>query len=242
MPVRLPARATLVAGLLLVPAAALAQTADTLRLTADLGVVNTAGNTELTTLNVGQGLRWRRGRLALGQTFRVVYGRSDGVTTSAQWRAGVRGDYAVSGAVAIYAATGYDRDRFAGIARRIEEGAGIAVGVIRRVRDRLDGEAGLSLVQQRSTLATENDFASARAAASYTHHFAEATFLRQTVGLDANLQDGSDYRVSSESALVAPLSRRLALQISYVARFDHKPEPGFRSTDRLLTSGLQISF
>ncbi len=239
---RLPARVALAAGLLLVPAAARAQAADTLRLTADLGVVNTAGNTELTTVNVGQAVRWRRGRLALGQTFRVVYGRSDGVTTSAQWRAGLRGDFALSDAVSVYAATGYDRDRFAGIARRLEEGAGIAVGVLRRSRDRLDGEAGLSLVQQRSTLATEDDFASARAATSYTHHFAEETYLRQTVGLDANLQDGSDYRVSTESALLAPLSRRLALQISYVVRFDHQPEPGFRSTDRLLTSGLQISF
>ncbi len=238
----LQAGVALAAGMLLFSARARAQTADSVRITADLGVVNTAGNSDLTTVNVGQALRWRRGRLALGQTFRVVYGRSDGVTTSALWRAGVRGDYDLSSAVAVYVATGFDRDRFAGLARRLEEGAGVAMGLVRRLRDRLDAEAGLSLVQQRSILAAENDFASGRAAASYVHHFAKETFAQQTVSLDANLQDGADYRISTESALVAPLSRRLALQISYVIRYDHQPEPGFRSTDRLLTSGLQISF
>jgi putative salt-induced outer membrane protein YdiY len=40
---------------------------------------------------------------------------------------------------------------------------------------------------------------------------------------------------------VAPLSSHLALKISYVVRYDHRPEPGFRSTDRLLTSGLQFT-
>ncbi|MEO8090874.1 MAG: DUF481 domain-containing protein [Gemmatimonadales bacterium] len=231
----------LAGGLLLAAAPAAAQTTDSLRLTGDLGIVSTSGNTELTTVNVGEEVRWWRGRLTLGQTFALVYGRSGGATTSALWRGGVRGDYALVEAISAYALVAYDRDRFTGIARRFEEGGGIAVGFIRSTRNRVEAEAGLSLIQQRSTVGLQDDFASARGAATYAHHFTEQTYFRQLIEATANLEDGSDYRVTSESALVAPLSRRLALKISYVVRFDHQPEPGFRKTDRLLTSGLQFT-
>lgn len=229
------------AALFLGAAPAAGQSTDSLRFTGDLGIVNTAGNTDLTTINIGEEVRWRRGPLALGQTFALVYGRSSGETTSSLWRAGVRGDYALSDAVSAYARVGYDRDRFAGIARRFEEGTGIAVVLLQRPRDRLETEGGFSLVQQRSTLGTQEDFVSTRGAVEYQHHFTEETYFRQMVEATANLEDGSDYRLTSESALVAPLSSRIALKISYVVRYDHRPEPGFRSTDRLLTSGLQFT-
>jgi putative salt-induced outer membrane protein len=229
------------AGLLLGAVPAAGQSSDSLQFTGDLGIVNTAGNTDLTTINVGEAIRWRRGPLTLGQTFALVYGRSSGETTSSLWRGVVRGDYALSDAVSGYALGGYDRDRFAGIARRFEEGLGIALALLRRTRDRLETEAGFSLVQQRSTLGTQDDFASTRGAAAYQHHFTEETFFRQIVEATANLEDASDYRLTSESALVAPLSSRLALKVTYVVRYDHQPEPGFRSTDRLLTSGLQFT-
>lgn len=214
---------------------------DSLQATGDLGFVNTAGNTSVTTINAGERLRWRRGRLALGQMFAMVYGRSEGQTTSALWRAEIRGDYALSQAVAAYTLVGYDRNRFAGIARRFEEGAGLALGLVRHRRDRLEAEVGLSLIQQGSTTGLKDDFASARGAVTFEHHFAPETYLRQVVETTANLEAATDYRVTSESALVAPISQRISLKISYVIRFDHLPEPGFRSTDRLLTSGIQVT-
>ena len=229
------------AGLSLAATPAPAQSRDSLSLTGDLGIVSTAGNTDLTTINIGEEVRWRRGPLTLGQTFALVYGRSDGETTSSLWRGGVRGEYALSDDVAGYVLVGYDRDRFAGIARRFEEGTGVTLGLLRRPRDQLEAEVGFSLVQQRSTLATRDNFASSRAAATYEHRFTKETYLRQALEATANLEAASDYRLTSETALVAPLSSRLALKISYVVRFDHRPEPGFRTTDRLLTSGLQLS-
>lgn len=242
MPYSLPRGLALAGALLLIPAVAVAQAADSIRFTGDVGLVNTAGNTNLTTVNVGEEVRWRRGRLILGQVFAVVYGRSEGETTSSLWRGGVRGDYTLSERVALYATAAYDRDRFAGIARRFEEGAGIAVVPLLGPHDRFETETGLSLVQQRSTEDARDNFVSARGAVTYVHTFTSATYLRQSVETNVNLENASDFRVTSESALVAPLSRSVALKIGYVVRFDNLPEPGFRTTDRLLTSGLQISY
>ncbi len=231
----------LAGGLLLAAGPARAQEPDTLRFTGDVGVVNTAGNTDLTTVNVGQKLEWRRGRLLLAESFAVVYGRSEGETTSSLWRGSLRGDVRMSPAVAAYASAGYERNRFAGISRRLEEGAGVAFGLLRRTRDRLDLEGGVLLVQERPVVGADNKYLSARGAGRYVHQFSDRASLQQWVEVASNLEAGRDVRLNTETALVAPLSQRLALKVGYVIRFDNQPEPGFGKTDRILTTGLQFT-
>lgn len=230
---------------LLLPSAPLAAqaSADTLRLGGTIGFVQTAGNTDLVTLNVGEELAYTASRFVVRQTFSTVYGRSDGETTASSWRAGARGDYRFSPVVAGFARLGFDRDRFAGISRRLEEGLGVAVRALDRPRDLLEVEGGLDLIQERSTLGTSDDFVAGRSAARYTRRFGdgEKAYFQQLVEFLPNLETTEDFRVTSETTLVAPLSRQLALKVSYVLRLDNVPEPGFGKTDRQLMSALQIT-
>ena len=207
----------------------------------DVGFVNTAGNSEVTNLNVGEKLTHIQGRFTFKQHFALVYGRTDGATTTSQWRTGIRGDLALSPRVAVYGLTGFDRNRFAGIERRFEEGVGIGVKLVATERTKVEVEAGLSLTQQRSTLDVTDNFSAARSAALFQYNFRPTAYLLQTVEVLPNLEETDDLRVNTETALVAPLSRRLAVKISYVIRYDKLPEPGFEKTDRLLTSGLQVT-
>lgn len=207
----------------------------------DVGFVNTAGNTEVTNLNVGEKITNNRGKLTLKQFFALVYGRTDGQTTNSLWRTGLRGDYALSSTIAVFGSASFDRNRFAGISRRMEEGAGIAVKLLSRERDKVEVEAGLAFTQQRSTLDVDDNFTSARTAALFQHNFNPTAFFLQTVEVLPNLEASDDLRINTETALVAPLSRRLAIKISYVIRYDKLPEPTFEKTDRLLTSGLQVT-
>jgi putative salt-induced outer membrane protein len=207
----------------------------------DVGFVNTAGNSEVTNLNVGEKLTHIQGRFTFKQNFALVYGRTDGATTTSQWRTGIRGDLALSPRLAVYGLTGFDRNRFAGIERRFEEGVGIGVKLVAAERTKVEVEAGLSLTQQRSTLDVTDNFSAARSAALFQYNFRPTAYLLQTVEVLPNLEETDDLRVNTETALVAPLSRRLAVKISYVVRYDKLPEPGFEKTDRLLTSGLQVT-
>lgn len=236
-------RPCLAALLAAAPLAAQEPPRDTLKLSGTIGFVQTSGNTDLVTLNVGQELSYRAERVGLRQSFSTVYGRSEGETNASSWRAGVRGDYRFSRAVAVFVRLSYDRDRFAGISRRLEEGAGFAVTALQRPRDLLELEAGLDLVQERSTLGTGEDFVAGRGAVRYTRRFSDADqpYFQQSFELLPNLESTDDFRFNSESALVAPLSRQLALKVSYVIRLDNQPEPGFEKTDRVLTSALQIT-
>jgi putative salt-induced outer membrane protein len=209
--------------------------------TGDIGFVNTAGNSDVTNLNVGEKITHNRDRLTLNQFFALVYGRTEGETTNSLWRTGLRGDYALSSTIGVFGSASFDRNRFAGISRRVEEGAGIVVKLLSRERDKLELEGGISFTQQRSTLDVENNFTSARSAALFQHNFNPTAYFLQTVEVLPNLEVSDDLRINTESALVAPLSRQLAIKVSYVIRYDKLPEPGFEKTDRLLTSGLQVT-
>lgn len=50
-----------------------------------------------------------------------------------------------------------------------------------------------------------------------------------------------DLRLNGESALVAPLSNRIALRLGWLVKHDTLPVTGKRDTDTLFTSGIQIA-
>lgn len=57
-----------------------------------------------------------------------------------------------------------------------------------------------------------------------------------------NLDDTEDYRLSSLASLSVSISRYLALKISYQLKYNHRPVPGFKSTDHFLLSSLVLNF
>jgi putative salt-induced outer membrane protein len=249
MRIRLRISATM---LLWVAAGATAQAQDkkkSVGFTGDIGFVNTAGNTHLTTINVGDKLTVQAGKVALTQTFALVYGKSEGVQNANSQVLRARADYPLGTRLSMYGFAGYERNRFAGIDHRIEEGVGLAAALLRSPMNELDLEAGVGLVQQRllpdpAIDATVSDnFFSGRAAAKYKHLFSKTTYFQQTLEFLPNLEHSSDYRINSESALVAPISTHFGLKASYIIKYNHAPPSAtLAKTDRMLTTGLQVSY
>lgn len=219
------------------------------KFTGDIGLVNVKGNTDLTTVNVGDKLEVRAGKLLFTQTFALVYGKSEGEVTANSQLARVRGDYSVGDGLGVFLQAGYERNRFAGIARRLSQDAGIAVTIWRSEHNELDGEAGLGLIQERRLPDPELDatvneeFLSGRAAVRYKHLFTAAAYVQQSLEFLPNLEETSDFRINSETSLVAPLSSHFALKVGYLIRFNNAPPaPELKKTDRMLTTGLQASW
>lgn len=238
-------RSLVLAALLLVPATAAAQDSTPPRpwkLQTDFGFVNTAGNTSTTTLNGGESFSYTTGPWTLGQLFAVVYGKTDGERSAENYTASLRGDYAFTEHFGVYGLGKWDRNEFAGIERRFEEGTGFTFKPVARERTTLSLEAGISAIQERVVEGADNTFASGRGALLFKQLFATAAYFQQTAEILPNLKESADYRVNTETALVAPLSKSIAFKASYVIKFDNDPEPGFKETDRFLTSGLQIVF
>ena len=208
----------------------------------DLGLVSTAGNSAVTTLNVGEKVTWNHRALRLTQTFSIVYGRTGDSTITNQWKASVRSDVQIGGPVSIYARGAFERNTTAGIARRFEQAVGLAAELILKERTTLDVEAGTALNQQTSTTDVTNNFASGRVAVAFKQFLTASTFVSQDVEALPNLEETDDLRLNSETALTAPISSRIAVKLAYNVKFDNVPEPGFQKTDRIFSAGIQVSF
>lgn len=217
--------------------------------TGDLGFVNTAGNTHLTTLSLGDKLTVQAGKVLLTQTFALVYGKSEGVQNANSQLLRARADYPLSSRLSTYLFVGYERNRFAGIDRRTDEGVGLALAAVRSEKNELDIEAGVGLVQESrfpdpALDATVSDkFVSGRAAARFKHLFSKTTYFLQTLEFLPNLEHSDEYRLNSESALVAPISSHFGLKAAYLIKFNNAPPSAtLAKTDRMLTTSVQISY
>jgi putative salt-induced outer membrane protein len=214
----------------------------------DFGFVNVSGNTSVTTLSIGEKWIRRIARWAFKQDLGVVYGKTEGVESSNLWRASVRGDYGLGSNLAIYARTAFDRNKFAGVKSRIAEGLGLVLRLAATDINQFDVEGGFELTQQDNLDGTSGSFASVRAASTWKHMFSENAYFFQGVEVLPNLDDSDDYRINSETSIVAPLSSHVAMKASYQVRFDNLPSLNaagtapLRKSDRIFSTGIQLTF
>jgi putative salt-induced outer membrane protein len=212
------------------------------QVTLDLGFVNASGNANFTSLNLGEKISDKFGRVVLTQNGKVLYGKTDGATTTESYDAGARAQYGLTKRIGAYAVLTFQRDPFAGLASRWLGGPGLAVSLVQSARDTLSVESGVTSTRERNTANVTQSFAATRTAASFKHLFAGKAFVTEAVEWVANLKTSDDQRINSETALTAPLSRQIGLRVSYLIRFDNLPEPGFKKTDRIFTTGVQVAF
>ena len=243
MSARVAAFAVLALSLTISARAQVADTTHKLSGSGDVGFVNAAGNTEVTTLNVGEELSYAPTKvLHFAQSVAIVYGKTDGVESASLWQGNLRGDRDLGHAWGAYALFEFDRNTFASIDRRFQEGVGVLYHPIRTATDTLSAELGVGLVEQRSTSDSSTAQPIGRVAGVYRHSFAPKAYGEEQLEILPDLQIGRELRVNSATSLVAPLFKSVALKASYVVNFDNDPEPGRRKTDRFLTTGVQLSF
>ncbi|MEO5826978.1 MAG: DUF481 domain-containing protein [Gemmatimonadales bacterium] len=219
------------------------KSANSVRFTGDAGYVATSGNSSVQTLNIGYKVAAKLGSWAFNQQFAVVHGKNRGATVTSLWRGAIRADYSLTSAVTAYGSLNYERNIFAGLDSRVSTVGGVSAVVAEDKRNKLALEAGVSLTAQRGIgpRGRDLDFLGGRAATSYVHRVGPKASFTQLVEILPNFREREDMRVNSESTLLAPITRQIGLKLSFVVRYDGFPEMGFMTTDRLFTSGVQVT-
>ena len=214
----------------------------------DLGFVSVTGNTTVSTFSMNEKFVRRITKWEFKQDFGSVYGKTDGAESSNLVRAGVRADYSLAEHWALYALTAYDRNKFAGIKSRFAEGLGGVAKLIANDVNQLNVEAGYQLTQQRNLIGPDDNFSALRLASSWKHVFTKTSYFSEAVEYLPNLENHDDYRINSETAIVAPLSTHIGIKLSYVVRFSNDPPLNaagtaqLRKFDRILSTGIQVTY
>ncbi len=208
----------------------------------DLGYVQTSGNSRVRTLNVAEQVGFNPGPWRFAETFSIVNGYTNDSETVNTIKAGLRADYAVGTRFRLFALGSYTRDRFAGIASRFEEAAGVAYGLLTGPTNVLDVEGGAGRTQQTSTADSTKQFWVSREAVHYKLNFTTRAFFEQKVEVLNDLQDTKNLLVNTETNLVAPILANVGLKVGYVVRFANEPLAGAKKTDTVLSTALQLVF
>ncbi len=210
-------------------------------LAVDFGLINTAGNTSTLSINGSEAASYQLEKWSVREDFAIIYGRSEGTKTAEQYTAALRFDRSLTPRVKAYAVGGYYRNIFSGIDYQYQEGIGLVYEVIAEERHQLSTEAGISYVQETPVAAPRNDFAAIRLAGDYKYLLNKTAFISEGLEVLSDIRVGTDLRINSETSVVAPISSEVAIRLGYTVRFDNLPQPGFKKTDRYLTTGLQIN-
>jgi putative salt-induced outer membrane protein len=210
--------------------------------TGDLGFVSASGNTNLTTLTVGDKIVHTTGPWMFTQLGVYVSSETNNKQSANQLRLAGRADYALHPRLSVFLGVTYERNKFAGFESRTDEMAGVAWKAIVAPRDSLRLDAGGVLTQESEVDGTHRSYPSARVAFQYKHQFSKLAYFQQFAEYLPNLQTSGSYRFNTETALVAPISAHVGIKLAYGIRFDSRPQPTFGTTDRLLTAGIQVSF
>ena len=224
------------------PALGFAQDARPTKLTADFGYVQTGGNSDVTTVSGTDKLEHKAGRWLFTQEAGAVWGEADGVESAGRYGFGLRADRALSERLSAYALAAWKRNTFAGVARQFDEGVGLAWKAVVTSPHALDLEAGAGLLQRRTTLEQNEDFATARAGAAYAYKFSDKSELSARGAYLLNLQDSDDSEGNARLALTAPVAGSLALKVSYDLLYRNKPLPGLEKLDTTFGVGVQAVF
>jgi putative salt-induced outer membrane protein YdiY len=224
-------------------ATAAAQSTDSLgwHFVGNLGYVQTAGNTELSTVSLGDRLSYRPNTSwVLAQTAAWIYSHNDSVETANQILAGLRADWSFRPRLGLYGLVAYERNLFAGVEGRLEEAFGLAWKAVQTPRHALAVDLGIANNQERIG-GERGSYWASRLGAKYKLSITDKSYLEENLELLSNLETADDQRVNSTTALVAPLTGAIAIRLGLLVRFDNVPVPGFRKTDTTFTSGIQIS-
>lgn len=209
---------------------------------ADLGYVDASGNSNVSTLSVSDAVRvWTSRSNKMSQDFGLTYGTSEGLVETNLWTADIRDAYTITPALGFYAIFSFDRNPFAGIDYRFEQGAGVELAAVNSGRHRLDFDLGPSYVERRSTANVELHYPAGRGAVVYRYTFAKSAYFEQSVVTLSDLTRIANSLVNAQTILAAPLSKHVSIKASYEIRYSSEPPPGFKTTDRILTTSLQFS-
>lgn len=205
----------------------------------ELGAFQSTGNADNIGITAGlglvrEGINWRH-KLA----GRADYQESEGVVTREQYFASYEPNYKLSDRLFAYGLAQYERDRFQGFSARYSASAGLGYDVLTGDSVTLSVKAGPAWRRTQLIGGGTSSNLAGLAALDFGWKVSETISLTQDAS--ALLQSGSSTLIST-TGLVARVSDKVSVRLSYGVEHDTAPPPGAVKTDTLSRVTLIYDF
>jgi putative salt-induced outer membrane protein YdiY len=209
---------------------------------AEFSAVSANGNSKSTTLSFKNLFNYDWKRAALELDGGGLRSDSEGKTTAEQYYAGEKVSFKLTGKNYLFQKFRWDRNRFAGIQNRYDLSGGFGRHLLDWKNDKLFAEAGAGYINEERNAPPRNEFASGRAYAKYERTLSQTANFTQDIEYLANFKDDEDYRMNTETAVIAAISTHLSLKASFVWRRQNKPPSGFIKDDTYTSLALIVNY
>ncbi|MHB0972552.1 MAG: DUF481 domain-containing protein [Thermoanaerobaculia bacterium] len=211
---------------------------------AELSFVRTSGNTDMTSIAGKNAFTWNMSDvMKLGWKAAILYGETDGEKTAESYATDARLDRLLSPRAYVYGGAGWLKDEFAGFDQRLNAGAGAGYKFLTGPVQFFSAEGGLEWVAEEYIDGTDESYAAARGFGLYEYAFTEKNKFAQSLEGLLGFNSGDNYRLKSETSLIASLTGALSMKASYVVKYNNDPVPEtLDTTDTIFGVSLVANF
>ncbi len=207
---------------------------------AELGFVQTGGNTDTSSLNVkGKGIydaeEWRTTAEA-----GALQSKDTGNTTSEKYTFSIQEDWKVFESGYFFARYSYEQDKFGGYNSRMSETVGYGFDILKEADMTWNAEVGGGARQSEDLAAVKTSDSIVRASTVFNWKISDTTAFSQTLSTEGSSKGG--YTTKSETALTNQVAGNLSSKISYSVANNSKAPAGTKASDTVFAASLVYSY
>jgi len=207
---------------------------------AELGFVQTGGNTDTSSLNLkGKGIRdgdeWRTTAEAS-----ALQSKDTGTTTSEKYNFSIQEDWKIMESGYLFARFSYEQDKFGGYNSRMSETIGYGFDILKEDAMTWNAELGGGVRQSEDVAGVKTSDSIVRASTVFNWKISDTTAFSQTLSTEGSSKGG--YTTKSETALTNQVAGNLSSKISYSVANNSKAPAGTKASDTVLAASLVYSY
>ena len=209
---------------------------------AELGYVNSKGNSNTETLSLDAKVKKDWDMHALSLAVDIDFASDGGTTTKNKRFAELEYDYKLSEKLYFQYILGYKYDDFSGYDYTMYTGPGLKYIAIKEKEHELTLEGNLLYSRDKETNKNAYDYASFRAKGFYGWQMLENLKFEETLTYRTDVSKIDNYFIFSKTALISKLTDIFSASLSYKVDYVNQSGIGKKHTDRTLSANLIADF
>lgn len=206
---------------------------------AEVGFVQTGGNTDTSSLNVkgkaiNDGDDWRS-TVEAG----ALQSKDTGTTTSEKYNFAVQEDWKGLSAGYLFARLSYEQDKFGGYNSRTSETVGYGFDILKSDDKQWNAEVGAGARQTEDVAGVKVSDTVMRASTVFNWKISEVATFSQELKTEGGKEG---YITNSVTALTNQVAGNLSSKISYAVQNNSKAPVGTKASDTILSASLVFSY